>query len=414
MKNYLYFGILFFFNCVVFANASTPTPAERAIEKAQTGLSKSPNNAQAHANLAMALARRARETGDPVFYARAMRELDQATTIAPQDFLTLRTRVWVLLGQHEFAAAKTAAEALNRHAPDDLLTYAMLVDAYIELGDYAKAEQAAQWLLDIRPGNVAGLTRAAYLRELFGDLDGAAELMAQAVVSTPLIETEERAWILTHLAQLHLHRGDLALADRVLAEALNIFPNYHYAIAALAEVRLAQGDIAKSIELLRQHVALAPHPENRYELAKVLHASGATAAAQTEFDAFVSAARDESHNADNANRQLIHYLADHDESADALALAEREISRRRDVLTLDAYAWALHRNERSAEAFNIINEAIDVGTKAPAIMYHAGFIAAAVGELAAAQKHLSAVLDIAPWSPLADSARARLAETVSD
>ena len=31
-------------------------------------------------------------------------------------------------------------------------------------------------MLDLRPGNLPGLTRAAYLRELFGDLDGSVEL----------------------------------------------------------------------------------------------------------------------------------------------------------------------------------------------------------------------------------------------
>ena len=61
-----------------------------------------------------------------------------------------------------------------------MLVYGFLVDAYAELGDYAEAEKAAQWMLDLRPGNVPGLTRAAYLRELFGDLDGRARADGRA------------------------------------------------------------------------------------------------------------------------------------------------------------------------------------------------------------------------------------------
>ena len=61
--------------------------------------------------------------------------------------------------------------------PDDVLVYGFLVDGYTELGRYADAEKAAQWMLDIRPGNVPALTRASHLRELFGDHEGAVELM---------------------------------------------------------------------------------------------------------------------------------------------------------------------------------------------------------------------------------------------
>ena len=35
-------------------------------------------------------------------------------------------------------------------------------------------------MLDLRPGNVPVLTRGAYLRELFGDVDGALEFMTDA------------------------------------------------------------------------------------------------------------------------------------------------------------------------------------------------------------------------------------------
>ena len=40
-------------------------------------------------------------------------------------------------------------------------------------------------MLDLRPGNVPAVTRAAYLREMFGDVEGALELMAQALDATP-------------------------------------------------------------------------------------------------------------------------------------------------------------------------------------------------------------------------------------
>jgi tetratricopeptide (TPR) repeat protein len=86
--------------------------------------------------------------------------------------------------------------------PDDLLLYGFMTDANAELGNYADAEAACQWMLDLRPGNIPALTRAAYLRELFGDIDGAIELMSKAYDRTPPLEYEDRAWTLTQLAHL--------------------------------------------------------------------------------------------------------------------------------------------------------------------------------------------------------------------
>ena len=53
----------------------------------------------------------------------------------------------------------TRAQALNKRAPDDLLVYGLLGDAHLELGEYPEAEEALQWMMNLRPGNVAGLTR---------------------------------------------------------------------------------------------------------------------------------------------------------------------------------------------------------------------------------------------------------------
>ena len=44
------------------------------------------------------------------------------------------------------------------------------MDANVELGNYKEAMAAAQWMLNLRPGNVDGLIHASYLRELHGNL----------------------------------------------------------------------------------------------------------------------------------------------------------------------------------------------------------------------------------------------------
>lgn len=396
------------------ATIDEPTPAERLIADAERRVDAAPTQAAPLVALAMAYSRRARETADAALYDRALATLDRALELAPKDFDAARARVWALLGKHEFAAALSEAQALNARYPDDLTTYALLVDANVELGRYADAEAAAQWLLDLRPGNIPGLTRAAYLREIYGDLDGSLELMLQALQRTPQGETEDRAWLLTQVSHLQLNAGRLEFAERAVDDALALFPGYHYALHQLALVREAQGRYADALTLRRQHVAAAPHPENRLWLARALARDGHAAEAQAEFARFESAARAESDKWDNANRELIDYLGDEGrDAAAALALAEREYARRQDLHTRAAFAWALHCNGRQAAAWQQASTLLELGTRDPVLLYRAGIIADAAGERARAQALLRDALTLAPWHALARRATALLTERVA-
>lgn len=394
------------------AQAAALTPAEQKIQSARQAIAKSPARADGHNALALALARRARETADPAYYDQALQSLERSLEIAPDNYEALRNRVWVLLGKHEFAKALTAAKALNKRAPDDLMTYAFLVDAHIELGHYREAEEAAQWLLDLRPGNAPGLTRAAYLRELTGDPEGAIQLMEQAYQRTPASETEERAWILTQLAHLHLGLNRPEAAEALLTEALGQFPDYHYALAMQARLRQTQGRHREAAEILRRHYALAPHPENLYLLAVALERAGEAQAARRAYGEFETKAKAESASWDNANRELVHYYAEAGQDPPrALQIARLEISRRQDVFTLDAWAWALYRNQQLEQARRAIEQALAVGVRDPRLAYHAGAIALAQGDHAAARGHLTQCLQMAPRSEVADAARVALNQT---
>ena len=109
------------------------------------------------------------------------------------------------------------AQKLNKKMPDDVMVWGFLTDANVELGNYKDAENAAQWMLNLRPGNLPALTRAAYLRELFGDPEGALELMQMALDSTPPSEVEDRAWITTQMAHLKLAEGKTEQAEESAA-----------------------------------------------------------------------------------------------------------------------------------------------------------------------------------------------------
>lgn len=373
------------------ATAGKPilSPAQLSIVRAQQIIDKNPKDFEAYNALALALARRARETSDPNFYNQAERAVEKSFAISAGNYDGARIHVWLLLGKHEFAGGLEEATKLNKRVPDDVMVYGFLTDSNVELGNYSAAENAAQWMLNLRPGNLPGLTRAAYLRELFGDPEGAVELMKMALDSTPPSEAEDRAWITTQIAHLKLATGKTAEAEELLQQALVTFPGYHYAVRNLAKVRLQQKRYDEAVALLRQRYEGAPHAENLFDLAEALQMAGQTDEAMKAFAQFEEKSLAETVRADNSNHELIIYYTDYaKEPAKALDVARREYTRRHDAFTLDCYAWALHANGQDAEARRQIETALAVGIQDAKMLRHAGEISLNQGDTVAAQRYL--------------------------
>ena len=107
------------------------------------------------------------------------------------------------------------------------------------------------------------------------------------------------------------------------------------------------------------------------------------------------------------NRQLVTFYADHDRRpAQALALAGRELAVRKDVYGWDAYAWALYRAGRLAEARSASDRALRLGTRDARLFYHSGLISLSLGDEERAARDLETALDI---SQVFDPLQARAA-----
>jgi tetratricopeptide (TPR) repeat protein len=395
------------------AQDSTPapvaSPAEQRIAAVRKVIAAHPDQAQPYNDLALALSRRARETGDPAFYDRASEAITSALAIDPRNLDSKKMQVWILLGKHEFARAYDAAVALNKQVPDDVLVYGFVADASVELGKYKEAEDAVQWMLDMRPANLSGLTRAAYLRELFGDVDGAIDLFNASYSRMLPSEVEDRAWMLSQIGHLYLSIGQEREAEAALQMALQLYPRYHYALGYLAQVKLAQSKPEDAVALLRDLVAELPHAENVYALAEALERAGHAADAKRAFADFEQKALAESAAHDNANRELIAYYVEHaGKPGEALRIAEQEYAWRQDLFTRETYAWALAANHRYADAQKQMDEALAVGIRHADIFYRAGVIAAGQHDRDAAVRLLERSLQQAPRSSVAPAARKQL------
>jgi tetratricopeptide (TPR) repeat protein len=376
--------------------ASTePSPVAQSIAAARKAIGDKPTEYSGYNLLATALVRRGQDTSDVSFYAQAEDAVKKSLEIAPNNFDAAKIRVSILLGEHEYPAALEAAKTLNKRVPDDVMVYGLLTDADVELGNYKDAEDSAQWMLNLRPGNLPALTRAARLRELFGDAEGAYELMELAYQSTSPTETGERASILTQMGHLRLASGSTDAAEKLFQQALAALPSNPSALGNLAQVRITQKRYAEAVVLLQQRYQGATHAEYLYDLAETLQLAGRDAEARKAFADFEAKSLAESSRKDNSNRKLVFYYADHaHRPARALEVAKQEYAWRHDVYTLDAYAWALHVNGQDAEARKQIEAALAVGIRDSTIFAHAGEIALKLGDRAAAQNYLQEAVSL--------------------
>jgi tetratricopeptide (TPR) repeat protein len=202
----------------------------------------------------------ARISGDHGYYYPAAMELIEnvleENPVADLQFRALLDLGSVQLSQHNFEEAKSSGEkalALNPHTAD---VYGILVDAHVELGDYAKAIEYADKMASVRP-DIRSYSRISYLREIHGHVDEAIEAMKLAVTAGyPGMEQTE--WARLALGSLYERYGMPDSAMIQYQQALAYRPNYPFAIGAMAAVHAAKGEQAKADSLNAVAMGLIP------------------------------------------------------------------------------------------------------------------------------------------------------------
>lgn len=356
-----------------------------------------PDNFDAAASLGLLYLQKARESGDPANYGQAEALFAQALARDPQHLPALIGQGSLLLSQHRFAEALTVGERA-RGVQDGLArVYGVIADAQVELGRYDEALESVQRMVDLRP-DLASYSRVAYMRELFGDPEGAIEAMQMAVdAHGPTAENTE--WTRVQLANLHFGTGDLATAEALYTTSLERLPGYVHALAGLARVRTAQGRPAEAVPLYTQAIATMPLPEFVIALGELHEAMGDDAAARQQYALVGAMQRLFQAQGADVDMELALFEADHGDATQAVELARAAYARRPGIRGAEALAWALHRAGQSDAARPLIEEALQLGTWDAALYARASLIARAQGDAAAAEAFLAQSTAISPHLP---------------
>jgi len=358
---------------------------------------------------------RLRETGNTEYLSLAFRAARSSLASVPaeQNPGGLAALTQAEFASHEFAAARDHALQLTKLEPGKGYPYQMMGDALLELGDYDKASIAFQLMERHGGSSVSAETRQARLALLRGAVDVAQQRFSKALVlalDLPAPPREVVAWCRWQLGEVAFAIGDYETAERHYRDALVTFPDYFNALASLARVRAARGDLQGAIEHYERVVRRLPDPSFVAALGDLFMLAGREKDAAAQYALVEQIGRLSAVNGALYNRQLALFYADHDMKAEeAYANAVKEYEVRRDIYGADAVAWTALKADKVWEAQAAIKEALRLGTQDARLFYHAGMIARAAGDEAAARDHLRRALMLNPQFDLLQAAIARKA-----
>ncbi|MDZ4721778.1 MAG: tetratricopeptide repeat protein [Roseiflexaceae bacterium] len=361
---------------------------------------KDPKSAGARAVLGAAYIQKARETGDPSYYGKAEQVLNEALALDSKYLDALIGKGSLALSRHRFREALAIGEQariINPHVPR---VYGVIADAQIELGMYDQAVNTVQQMVDMRP-DLSSYSRVSYLRELYGDLDGAIKAMERAV-SAGGPSSENVEWTRVQLGNLAFTKGDLAEAERHYTTSLQRLPDYVYATAGMAHVRAAQGKTDQAILLYQHAIERIPLPEFVIALGELQESLGHTKEAEQQYQLVRAMQQLFTSNGVDTDLELALFESNHGrDPAAAVDLARAAYQRHPSIKGADVLGWALYRAGNYAEARRYADEALRLGTQDALMLYRAGMIAQAQGDTAAARDRLNQAIKLNPaFSPL--------------
>ena len=396
------FSALTFSGCIKQEASKIEAPQKVAVEtsadpefaKAQKLVEEMSDSPVGYTRLASLYIKKARENGDFSLNSKAETAVDKALEISSDDATARKLKASLQLTFHRFDKALELGKELEKDFPNDTFVLGVLTDANVELGNYDAAFAYGQKMLDTKP-NTASYARAAHLRSIDGNTEGAIELFKTAARSADPTDKETQSWCLVQLGDELWKYGKYPQAEKVYDEALINFPNYHLALAGKGKARASLGDFENAIRILTDANNRVPNIETTVLLGDIYTKIGDAEKAKQQYD--LVEVIEQKIGVSNDQKRLALLWADQNIKLDeALEITRREHEMRKDIFTADALAWTLYKKGNFQEAKKASVEALKLKSNDARILYHAGMIEKQLGNKPEAANLLKKALETNP------------------
>lgn len=289
----------------------------------------------------------------------------------------LRTLAKTKITQHQFQAANEylmLADSLgeNKHA-----TQKMIFDVAMELGDYEKAGVILKNLSEKEDFDY--LIRLAKWRDYNGDTEGAIEQLKLATMKAEELNSEEiKLWIYSNLGDFYGHVGSIDKSYAHYLKALEIDPNYVYALKGIAWIAFSHEKNTQEAERIISEIE-KKHQAPDYNLlkAEIARYKGDAENAAKLNETFISLVSSPKYG-DMYNAYLVTMLENQPEKA--LELAKREVANRPTPQSFQLLSSAYYQNGNKSEALLIAENKVKGKTFEPKSLISLAQVYKAVGD----------------------------------
>lgn len=386
--------------------ARPPPPGESEIRNSDIAFYENrairdPRSARDYTQLGALYLQRARETGENGDLVRAetnaRRSLALRTARNSEAFGVLAS---TLLSQHRFTDALDVSRRLLAEDTTSVAARGLLGENLFELGQYGEAGRVLGTLSTYR-GDLGVAPRLARWAELHGNPEEARRLLRTAKDEAERrhgMPGEQLAWFHLRLGDLAFRYGHLDEAERELRAGLAIEQGDARLLGAMARLAAVRAEWRDAADYGERAIAKTLDPATLGLLHDAYGVLGDRAKAQEYYRAMALSMLQRP---GPFHRAWSLFLLDHGrEVPTVLAKVRQELESRKDIYGYDLLAWALHRAGRDREAEAPMRQALSLGTRDAVLFFHAGMVERALGNDAAARRHLEAAFEANPyWDP---------------
>jgi tetratricopeptide (TPR) repeat protein len=369
---------------------------------------RDPTGAADLAMLASLYLERGRATGDPADAVRAEHAARSSyKNRSAHNERALSVLSSSLMAQHRFADALRYSKMLAADDTSNAAARAALGEIQMELGSYDGA-RATFASLESRATDLSVASRFARWQELTGHPGAARTELHRALLTAQKsagMPTEQVAWYWLRLGDLDQRLGGADRAETDYREGLRLRPDDYRLLSARAHLAAVRGRWDDAISFGERAIAISLDPATLGVLSDAYAAKGDHAQSVDYAHALEVAVLSQP---GAYHRAWSLFLLDHREHLDEVhAKVRAELRTRTDIYGWDLYAWSLHQRGRDKEARAAMTHALALGTVDASLFYHAGVIACALGDGAAAHRYLEQALATNPYFHLKQPALAR-------
>jgi tetratricopeptide (TPR) repeat protein len=357
------------------ASASEWTKTKEKTAELKAKLTAKPEDVKTRLQLATIFITEQRITGEHHYYYPAIEKiLNGILSIDPKSFEANVYKASLRMSQHQFADAKKIAEEAKAINPDNAYVYGILVDANVELGNYEEAVAMSDKMQALKP-SLESYSRASYLREIYGDYDGAIAAMKLAV-QAGLPGSEPQSWSLNVLGDLYYNIGKLDEAEKAFEANLQLRPSYAPSMAGLAKVEMKKKNYTRALALLDSANAIMPQSSFEEQKADVYLAMGDTKKAMdkyAEVQKLLIADANSGHHSVSLELAKSFEKSNQWDSAKKYATLEYNI-RPKNIDVNNELAWIAYSQNDFTKSKEYLKTAMSTGSKNPELLQRSAVI----------------------------------------